>query len=452
MSLTARDGLQMLSCEELKRLKSGESLYHRYVRLVRLFLASASLRFSDLLCILSVFFLVIFFFIFFLFFSLLRWFGSACPQAPHSFFFLVLFIFCFFVCWLSNSDASGSFLPVQVIANTGESLTLRYHNSLNSSQNKDFISNYIKESHKFARTAKQPKSVVYKGANALEYTRQTNSNRAKMTKVLHTNQTRQMKQVKQMKQTRRGERQLSAMEKKHEMACVRAQVEQKRSEQYPTRPGEQICNKYTVGDVVQVMYEYNKSCVADVMDCQANWVVVRLRHPPPALIKYNVMEEQHARMIRLLQRRSYEEEIAAFNKSLLEHPQLKLVEIYKHGDDNSLARCFASAVYKNADEFDLVRYECYKYVCNNLKAFKRLAAGSGMYDIVDIVAFSHVYDIQVKVMELDHGNEKVRVVFEYPQRNHGKNFVILSRHKHRFYNVVIIKDEIVRKHASLVGM
>ncbi len=135
-----------------------------------------------------------------------------------------------------------------------------------------------------------------------------------------------------------------------------------------------------------------------------------------------------------------------------------LVEFATRGDGNSLYRCFAHEIFGDPNRHDEVRESCLKYMvyvlffvflCGLLQTERNKTKQKGnqgllRYEMdeeeVNIMALSEVYNVRVRVFQLDKGSNKLFMAFDCGQYNESLPIplVLLGRHQKKHYS--IIKD------------
>jgi len=119
-------------------------------------------------------------------------------------------------------------------------------------------------------------------------------------------------------------------------------------------------------------------------------------------------------------------------------------------DGNCLYRCFALEIYGDANKHVKTRQECCEYIRDNQKFFEnfipdfdeRMLQKEKQYewgDHVDINAMSELYNVRVRVFELDKENDyKLFMSFDQGEQSNTVDLplVMLGRHRQKHYNII----------------
>ena len=118
-------------------------------------------------------------------------------------------------------------------------------------------------------------------------------------------------------------------------------------------------------------------------------------------------------------------------------------------DGNCLYRCFATEIYGNANEHLKVRAEGIKYIKSNEKFFdnfmldfaqniKQKAQEYEWGNHVDITALSELYNVRVRVFELEKGGKKLCMSFDQGEHDDtvGLPLIMLGRLRKKYYTII----------------
>ena len=227
-----------------------------------------------------------------------------------------------------------------------------------------------------------------------------------------------------------------------------------RMKRFPKQQGEIIDNKHTIGDWLEVLDVSTQQWItATVTDKENNWIVVHFDGWPN---KYDqkIHVGRHKDRLRALGsglapdqvELEIQAEMEAFVKGVKDLGW-DLVEI--DADGNCLYRCFATEIYGNTDEHLKVRAEGISYMKNNKKFFqnfildfeeniKQKAQQYEWGDHVDITALSELYNVRVRVFELEEGSKKLYMSFDQGEHDDtvGLPLIMLGRHRKKHYNII----------------
>ena len=237
--------------------------------------------------------------------------------------------------------------------------------------------------------------------------------------------------------------------------------------------------KYNVDDWVEVQDKQTEQWIAaQVINRGVNWVMVnnetldifaeghRLRDLGSGLMKSKkrvMLEREEKRLKKMIEGQQMRKWVSQHNRAIKKRRRRKssndcfVAEIKKHGwnlkvedgDGNCLFRCFATEIYGNTNKHGLVRWRCCGYLRKNQAFFENFIPDfeSRMKekeqtrewgDHVDIIAFSELYNVRVRVYEYDDQMKTMIVRSDQGAYSEAMDLpiILLARHSQIHYNLI----------------